>query len=151
MGRSRNCELAQTVSVGRSSPEAGSSLLGRTQIMPGAASVNLSLPKLAQTVSDAAFSEGLVFAFDLATPEAQLLVNGMTESQAWYLGWLSDGTQSLELLAAIDCFEEQTWRKNVVALPPVCFMELPKLKAMLEAGIREVNKEMWLEVLCFLL
>jgi hypothetical protein len=69
------------------------------------------------------------------------LVNGLTESQTWFLGWLRDGTRSHELLAAIDCFEVQTWRKNEVALPSVCSVELPKLKAALEAGIRAVNRE----------
>jgi hypothetical protein len=68
------------------------------------------------------------------------LVNGLTEAQAWFLGWLRDGTRSQELLAAIDCFEVQTRRKNEVTLPPVCSMELPKLKAAM-AGIRDVNRE----------
>jgi hypothetical protein len=45
------------------------------------------------------------------------------------------------LLAAIDCFEVQMRRKNEVALPPVYSVELPKLKAALEAGIRAVNRE----------
>ena len=45
------------------------------------------------------------------------------------------------MLAAIDCFEVQTRTKNEVALPPVCFVELPKVKAKLEAGIRDVNRE----------
>jgi methionyl-tRNA formyltransferase len=61
------------------------------------------------------------------------LVNGLTEAQAWYLGWLRDGTQSHEMLAVIDHFEVQTRRKNEVAPPPVCSMELPQLKAVLEA------------------
>jgi hypothetical protein len=87
------------------------------------------------------FSEGSESAPDLAIPEAQLLVNGLIESEAWFLGWLRDGTWCHELLAAIDCFEVQTRRKNKVALPPVCFVELPKLKAALEAGIRAINKE----------
>jgi hypothetical protein len=87
------------------------------------------------------FSKGSKFAPDLAVPGAQLLVNSLIEAQAWFLGWLRDGTRSLELLAAIDCFEVQTWRKNDVALPSVCSMELPKLKVKLEAGIRDVNRE----------
>jgi hypothetical protein len=87
------------------------------------------------------FSEGSESAPDLAIPEAQLLVNGLIESEAWFLGWLRDGTWCHELLAAIDCFEVQTRRKNKVALPPVCFVELPKLKAALEAGIRALNRE----------
>jgi hypothetical protein len=69
------------------------------------------------------------------------LVNGLTEAQAWYLEWLRDGARSQELLAAIDCFEVQTRRKNEGALPPVCPMELLKLKAMLEAVIRDTNRE----------
>jgi hypothetical protein len=71
----------------------------------------------------------------------QLLVNGVTEAQAWFLGWLRDGTRSHELLAVIDCFEVQTRRKNEVAPASVCSMELPKLKAVLEAGIRDENRE----------
>jgi hypothetical protein len=78
---------------------------------------------------------------DLAVSKAQLLVNGLTEAQAWFLGWLRDGTRSKDLLAAIDCFEEQTQIKNEGAPLPVCPMELPKLKAMLEAGIRDDNRE----------
>ena len=73
--------------------------------------------------------------------KAQLLVNGLTKAQAWFLGWLRDGTWSHELLAAIDCFEVQTRRKNEVALPPVYSVELPKLKVKLEAGIWDVNRE----------
>jgi hypothetical protein len=71
----------------------------------------------------------------------QLLVNGLTEAQAWFLGWLRDGTRSHELLPVIDCFEVQTRRKNEVAPPPVCSMELPTLKAMLEVGIWDENRE----------
>jgi hypothetical protein len=44
------------------------------------------------------------------------------------------------LLAAIDCFEVGTWRKNEVAPPPVCSIELPKLKAKL-AGIQDEDRE----------
>ena len=128
--------------------------MGSTQIVPEtiltstkATLVNPSSPELAQTVLVGSsispepsglvdFSKGSESAPILAVLEAQLLVNGLTEAQAWFLGWLRDGTRSHKLLAAIDCFEEQTQRKNVVALPPVCSMELPKLKAALEAGIR---------------
>jgi hypothetical protein len=117
-----------------------------------AALVILSSPELAQTVPVGSsislepfglvvFSKGSESTPDLAVPEAQLLVNGLTKSQAWFLGWLRDGTRSPELLAAIDCFEVQTWRKNEVALPPVYSVELPKLKVVLEAGIRAVNRE----------
>jgi hypothetical protein len=45
------------------------------------------------------------------------------------------------LLAFIDCMEEHTRRKNEVAPPPVCSMELSKLKAMLKEGIRDENRE----------
>jgi hypothetical protein len=79
--------------------------------------------------------DGSNSASDLAISKAQLLVNGLTESQAWFLGWLRDGIRSQELLAAINCFEVQTRRKNKGALPSVCLMELSKLKAMLEVGI----------------
>jgi hypothetical protein len=80
------------------------------------------------------FSEGSesVSASDLPIPEAQLLVNGLTKAHAWYLGWLRDGSRSHEMLAVIDRFEVQTRRKNEVAPPPVCSMELPQLKATLE-------------------
>jgi hypothetical protein len=76
------------------------------------------------------------------------LVNGLTEAQAWYLGWLRDGTRSQELLATIDCFEVQTRRKNEFALPPVCSMELPKLKGVLEVGIRDANRETVVSKFC---
>jgi hypothetical protein len=95
--------------------------------------LNLPSSELAQIVSmGSSFSPkpyGLVDASErskstlvLAVPKAQLLVNGLSESQAWYLGWLRDGTRSHELLAIIDCFEEQTRRNNKVAPPPICPM-----------------------------
>jgi hypothetical protein len=74
------------------------------------------------------FSEGSEFVL-----EAQLLVNGLTKAQAWYLGWLKDGTQSHEMLTVIDCFEVQTRAKNEIAPPLVYSMELTQLKVMLEA------------------
>jgi hypothetical protein len=76
----------------------------------------------------------------LPVPKAQLLVNGLTETHAWYLGWLREGTQNHALLGVIGCFEVGTRRKNEVAPPPVCPDELPKLKAKL-AGIREEDRE----------
>jgi hypothetical protein len=100
--------------------------VGSTQIVP-------SSPVVLRDGSDSASN--------LAVSEAQLLVNGLTEAQAWFLGWLRDGTRSQELLAVIDCFEVQTRRKNEGALPSVYPMELPKLKAMLEAGIRDSNRD----------
>jgi hypothetical protein len=72
---------------------------------------------------------------------SQLLVNGLTEAQAWFLGLLRDGSRSHELLAAIDGFEVQTRRKIEVAPSLVCSMELPQLNAKLEAGTRAVNRE----------
>jgi hypothetical protein len=42
---------------------------------------------------------------------------------------------------AIECLEVQTRRKNEVGPPPVCSMELPKLKAMLEVRIWDTNRE----------
>jgi hypothetical protein len=100
--------------------------MGSTQIVP-------SSPVVLRDGSDSASN--------LAVSEAQLLVNGLTEAQAWFLGWLRDGTRSQELLAAIDCFEVQTRIKNEGVRPPVYPMELSKLKAMLEAGIRDANRD----------
>jgi hypothetical protein len=78
----------------------------------------------------------------LVFPEAQLMVNGLTETQAWYIGWLRDSTQNHNLLAFIDCMEEHTRRKNEVVPPPlVCSTELSKLKAMFKAEIRDENRE----------
>ena len=62
--------------------------------------LNLSSPEPSGSVH---VSEGFEFALDLAVPEAQLLVNGLTEAQAWFLGWLRDSTRSHDLLAVIDC------------------------------------------------
>ena len=97
--------------------------------------VNLPSPELAQSIPMESLcspepsglvdvSEGSEFAPDLAVPEAQLLVNGLTEAQTWFLGWLREGTRSHELLPVIDCFEVQTRRKNEVAPPLICSMEL---------------------------
>jgi hypothetical protein len=87
-------------------------------------------------------SEGSESTLVLAVPEAQFLDNGLTETQVWYLGWLRDSTRNHNLLAFIDCMEEDTRRKNEVAPPPpVSSMELLKLKAMLKAGIRDENRE----------
>jgi hypothetical protein len=76
----------------------------------------------------------------MPVPKAQLSVHGLTEAQTWFLGWLRDGTRNHNLLAAIDCFEVGTRRKNEVAPPPVCSIELPKLKAKL-AGIQDEDRE----------
>jgi hypothetical protein len=85
-------------------------------------------------------------------PEPQLLVNGLTESQTWYLGWMRESTRCHEVLAAIDSIEVQTRRKNKVAPPPVCSMELPQLKAKLEAGIPvdDVDRETVVRILALL-
>jgi hypothetical protein len=80
-------------------------------------------------------------------PEPQLLVNGLTESQAWYLGWMRESTRCHEVLAAIDRIEVHTRRKNKVAPPPICSMELPQLKAKLEAGIPVVDREKVVRIL----
>jgi predicted GNAT superfamily acetyltransferase len=61
----------------------------------------------------------------------------LTESQAWFIGWLRDGTRSPELLDAIKSVEVQARRKKEIGSPPACSMELPKLKAMLEARIQD--------------
>jgi hypothetical protein len=74
------------------------------------------------------FSEGsvTVSVSDLPVPESQPLVNGLTEAQAWFFGWMRHHEN---LLAAVDRFEEQTQRDNEVAPPPDCSMELPQMKA----------------------
>jgi hypothetical protein len=70
------------------------------------------------------------------------MANGLTETQAWYIGWQRDSTQNHNLLAFIDCMEEHTRRKNEVVPPPlVCSTELSKLKAMFKAEIRDENRE----------
>jgi hypothetical protein len=98
----------------------------------------LVLPELPGIVEA---SEGSVFsATVLPVPKAQLSVHGLTEAQAWLLGWMRDGTRNHALLGVIGCFEVGTRRKNVVAPPPVCSEELPKLKAKL-AGIRDEDRE----------
>jgi hypothetical protein len=78
----------------------------------------------------------------LPIPGPQLLVNGLTEVQVWYLGWLRESTRCHEVLAAIDRIEVQTRSKNEVAPPLVYSIELPQLKVKLEAGIRVANREM---------
>jgi hypothetical protein len=98
----------------------------------------LVLPELPGIVEA---SEGSVSsATVLPVPKAQLSVHGLTEAQAWLLGWMRDGTRNHALLGVIGCFEVGTRRKNVVAPPPVCSEELPKLKAKL-AGIRDEDRE----------
>jgi hypothetical protein len=60
---------------------------------------------------------------------------------------MRENTRCNEVLAAIDRMEEQEQRKNEVAPPPVCSMELPQLKAKLEAGIRVANRETVVRIL----
>jgi hypothetical protein len=98
--------------------------LGSTQFVPEAIltlteAINLPSLELAQTVlvgsSILPEHSGLVDVSEgfessatvLPVPEAQLLVNGLTEAQAWYLGWLRDGIWSHELLDVIEGFEVQ--------------------------------------------
>jgi hypothetical protein len=98
----------------------------------------LILPEFPGTVE---VSEGSVSSATVPpVPKAQLSVHGLTETQAWLLGWLRDGTRNHALLGVIGCFEVGTRRRNVVAPPPVCSEELPKLKAKL-AGIRDEDRE----------
>jgi hypothetical protein len=156
---STNLAALEVAQISPVTIDKGFVLMGSTQIvsetiLPStkATKFNLPSPELTQTVPVRSsispepfglndFSAGLESTLDLAVPEAQLLVNRLTEAQAWYLWWLRDGTRSHELLAAIDCFELQMRRNNEVALPLVCSVELPKLKAALEAGIRDINRE----------
>jgi hypothetical protein len=73
-------------------------------------------------------------------PKSQPLVNGLTEAQAWFFGWMRHGGRHHEkLLAAVDRFEKQTRKDNEVAPPPDCSMELPQMKAVLEAAMRDVD------------
>ena len=60
---------------------------------------------------------------------------------------MRESTRCHEVLAAIDRIEVQTRRKNEVAPPPVCSMELPQLKAKLEAGIGVVHRETVVRIL----
>jgi hypothetical protein len=115
-------------------------LLGCTQTAPMTSLTPIPVGSTQIVPSALNLRDGSESASDLAVSKVQFLVNGLTEAQAWFLGWLRDGTWSQELLAAIDCFEVQTWRKNEVTLPLVCSMELPKLKAAM-AGIWDVNRE----------
>jgi hypothetical protein len=114
-------------------------LLGCTQTAPATSLTPIPVGSTQIVPSGLNLRDGSESASHLAVSKVQFLVNGLTEAQAWFLGWLRDGTRSQELLAAIDCFEVQTRRKNKVTLPPVCSMELPKLKAAM-AGIRDVNR-----------
>ena len=76
---------------------------------------------------------------DQPVPESQPLVNGLTEAQAWFFGWMRQGGWNHEnLLAAVDHFEEHTRRGNEVAPPPDCSMELLQMKAELEAMMRDM-------------
>jgi hypothetical protein len=138
----RSTNLA-ALEVAQSSPE----MIDVDSILTGSPETILTSTKAATRSSSSPepsdlvdFSEGLESAPNLAVPEAQLLVNGLTEAQAWYLGWLRDSTRSQELLAVIDCFEVQTRRKNEIAPPPICSMELPKMKAGLAAAGRDTGR-----------
>jgi hypothetical protein len=114
-------------------PQSSSLAIAGSSIDPGSLSVPLSQMPSPKT-------SGLIDPHVLPIPEPQLLVNGLTESQAWYLGWMRESTRCNEVLDAIDRIEAQTRRKNEVAPPPVCSMELSQLKAKLEAGIGVDNR-----------
>jgi hypothetical protein len=109
---------------------------------------NQIVPEKCLTLTEG-FEESTIVLRCHEVPEPQLLVNGLTESQTWYLGWMRESTRCHEVLAAIDSIEVQTRRKNEVAPPPVCSMELPQLKAKLEAGIPvgDVDRETVVRIL----
>jgi hypothetical protein len=118
-------------------------LLVEGSIMMGS---NQIVPEKCLTLTEG-FEESPIVLRCHEVPEPQLLVNGLTESQAWFLRWMRENTRCNEVLAAIDRMEEQEQRKNEVAPPPVCSMELPQLKAKLEAGIRVANRETVVRIL----
>jgi hypothetical protein len=135
-------EFALVLEVAQTPP--ASQIVPETRL-PSSEGVEVSLdptqavllsPELAQTAPVLVPPELTPASF----PKAQLLANGLTETQDWYLGWLREGTQNPALLGFIGCFEVGTRRKNEVAPPPVCPDELPKLKAKL-AGIRVEDRE----------
>jgi hypothetical protein len=70
-------------------------LLGCTQTAPVTSLTQFSVGSTQILPSGpVVLRDGSVSVSDLAVPEAQLLVNGLTEAQAWFLGWLRDGTRS---------------------------------------------------------
>ena len=76
---------------------------------------------------------------DQPVPESQPLVNGLTKAKAWFFGWMRQGGRNHEnLLTAVEHFEAQTRRDNEVAPPLDCYMELPQLKAELEAAMQDM-------------
>jgi hypothetical protein len=87
-------------------------------------SSNQIVPEKCLTLTEG-FEESPIVLRCHEVPKPQLLVNGLTESQAWYIGWMRESTRCHEVLAAIDSIEVQTRRKNEVAPPSVCSMELP--------------------------
>jgi hypothetical protein len=129
-------EVALVLEVSQSPPASQIVLLSPEPAQTAPVLVLPELPGLAD-VSEGSVSSATV----LPAPQAQLLVNGLTESQAWFIGWLRDGTRSPELLDAIKSVEVQARRKNEIGSPPVCSMELPKLKAMLEARIQDKDTD----------
>jgi hypothetical protein len=129
-------EVALVLEVAQSPPASQIVLLSPEPAQTAPVLVLPELPGLAD-VSEGSVSSATV----LLAPQAQLLVNGLTESQAWFIGWLRDGTRSPELLDAIKSVEVQARRKNEIGSPPVCSMELPKLKAMLEARIQDKDTD----------
>jgi hypothetical protein len=132
-------ELPVLMGFSQTSPELPV-LMGSSQTSPELAQIGpVGVEEIVDVAGARPDRSESVSAVVLPTHEAQLLVKGLTEVQAWYVGWLRDGTRSHELLDAIDRFEEQTRRNNVVVPPPDCSMEFPQWKAKLEAF--NINRE----------
>jgi hypothetical protein len=132
-------ELPVLMGFSQTSPEPPV-LMGSSQTSPELAQIGpVGVEEIVDVAGARPDRSESVSAAVLPTHEAQLLVKGLTEAQAWYVGWLRDGTRSHELLDAIDRFEEQTRRNNVVVPPPDCSMEFPQWKAKLEAFT--INRE----------
>jgi hypothetical protein len=134
-------EVAQSQPASLIAPETRLTLSEGVEVSQIPMDPTQTAPELAQTAPVLVLPElpGIVdvgegsasSAIVLPVPKAQLSVHGLTEAQTWFLGWLRDGTRNHNLLGAIDCFEVGTRRSNEVAPPPVCPIELPKLKAKL--------------------
>ena len=102
-------------------------LLRREEEEAGSLSVDVGFGSLSGSFGSV-YNDGSVSAWvsDLLVPKSQPLVNGLTEAQAWFFGWMRQGGWNHEnLLAAVDRFEEQTRRDNEVAPSLDCSMELP--------------------------
>jgi hypothetical protein len=150
-------ELAMGIPAPASSPTSSASLTSPISSSRSPASQPSSLAFAGSSVELGSLSvslsqmpspepSGLIDAQVLPIPELQPLVNGLTETQTWYLGWLRESTRCHEVLAAIDRIEVQTRRKNEVAPPQVCSTEIPQLKAKL-AGVRAANRETVVQIM----